>query len=119
MRPDRIIVGEVRGPEAFDMLQAMNTGHPGSMSTGHANSCPDMINRLALMILMNIQLPWEAIHLLIGSALDILVHLQRNESGGREIREITRVVPCQEDRYKLDPVFIRNPGGVLEHVDAS
>mgnify|MGYP001218428869 CR=1 FL=1 len=116
MRPDRIIVGEVRGPEAFDMLQAMNTGHPGSLSTGHANSCSDMLNRLALMVLMGIQLPWDAIHSLIASSIDIMIHLHRNKKGGREIQEIAAIRPCDSGSFSISPLFVRSSGGILQNV---
>ena len=116
MRPDRIIVGEVRGREAFDMLQAMNTGHPGSLCTGHANSCQDMLSRLSLMVLMAVQLPWEAIRGLIGSALHIMVHLHRTASGRREINEICLVDHRGNGDVDLISVFIRSEGGDLVHV---
>ena len=113
MRPDRIIVGEVRGREAFDMLQAMNTGHPGSLCTGHANSCQDMLARLSLMVLMAVQLPWEAIRGLIGSALNLMIHLHRTLSGKREISEICSVCSQEDGSVLLQPVFIRIKGGDL------
>ncbi len=116
MRPDRIIVGEVRGPEAFDMLQAMNTGHPGSLSTGHANSCHDLLNRLALMVLMGVQLPWDAVHALIASALDVLVHLSRTRSGGRQVQEICRLQVLEGGQVQLIPLFTRCEGGALNRV---
>ncbi len=115
MRPDRIIVGEVRGKEAFDLLQAMNTGHPGSLSTGHANSCQDMLARLSLMVLMAVQLPWDAIRSLIASALDILVHLQRTSEGKRQISEICAVINSSSGESLLQPLFIRSESGVLLH----
>lgn len=116
MRPDRIIVGEVRGREAFDMLQAMNTGHPGSLCTGHANSCLDMMSRLSLMVLMAVQLPWEAIRGLIGSALHIMVHLHRTASGRREINEICLVDHHGNGDVELTQVYHRIDGGDLVHV---
>ena len=79
MRPDRIIVGETRGEEALDMLQAMGTGHDGSLSTGHSNSSKDMLTRLRTMVLMGIDMPAEAIDRQIASAIDIIVHLKKNE----------------------------------------
>lgn len=117
MRPDRIIVGEVRGPEAFDMLQAMNTGHPGSMCTGHANSCPDMLNRLALMVLMAIQLPWETIRSLIASALNIMIYLQRDSSGKRHVKEICMIETVKNGVIQTQPLFQRNQGGPLVPVN--
>ena len=91
MRQDRIIVGEVRGAEALDMLQAMNTGHPGSLSTGHSNSARDMLNRLETMVLMGARLPLEAVRSQIASALDILVHLGRLGDGSRKVLSIVEV----------------------------
>ena len=93
MRPDRIIVGEVRGAEALDMLQAMNTGHDGSLSTGHANSSRDMLLRLETMALMgSMQLPIAAIRRQIASAIDILVHLGRVRDGTRKVLEISEIL---------------------------
>ncbi len=92
MRPDRIIVGEVRGGEAFDMMQAMNTGHDGSMSTGHANSCKDMLSRLENMILMGMELPLAAIRRQIASGIDIVVHLGRLRDRSRRVLEITEIL---------------------------
>ena len=105
MRPDRIIVGEVRGAEALDMLQAMNTGHDGSLSTGHANSSRDMLLRLETMVLMgSMQLPIAAIRRQIASAIDILVHLGRVRDGTRKVLEISETAglcPAQETKRKL------------------
>ena len=92
MRPERIIVGEVRGEEALDMLQAMNTGHEGSMSTGHANSIKDMLSRLETMVLMAAPLPLEAIRKQIASSLDIMVFLSRFRDGTRKVVEISEVL---------------------------
>lgn len=91
MRPDRIIVGEVRGSEAIDMISAMNTGHDGSMSTGHANSARDMLSRLETMILMGMDLPLAAIRGQLASGLDLLVHLGRLRDGSRRLLEISEV----------------------------
>ena len=91
MNPSRIIVGEVRGAEALDMLQAMNTGHPGSLSTGHSNSARDMLNRLETMVLMGARLPLEVVRSQIASALDILVHLGRLGDGSRKVLSIVEV----------------------------
>ena len=89
MRPDRIIVGEVRGGEAVDMLQSLNTGHDGSLSTLHANSSQDMLSRIETMTLMGIDLPLEAIRRQIASGVDILVHLGRMRDKSRKLLEIT------------------------------
>ena len=97
MRPDRIIVGEVRGDETLDMLQAMNTGHEGSISTGHANSPADMIARLETLVLMASDMPLNAIRRQIGSALDILVHLGRIKDGKRKVLNISEVMYADED----------------------
>ncbi len=91
MRPDRIVVGEVRGSEAIDMMQCLNTGHDGSMSTGHANSCKDMLSRMETMILMGMELPLMAIRQQIASGLDIIVHLGRLRDKSRKVLEITEI----------------------------
>ena len=93
MRPDRIIVGEVRGPEALDMLQAMNTGHEGSISTIHCNSPRDALSRLETLVLMSgVDLPSRAIREQIASAIDLVVHLQRFRDGSRRVTQLTEVV---------------------------
>ena len=91
MRPDRIVVGEVRGEEALDMIQSMNTGHDGSLSTGHANSPRDMLSRLETMILMAMELPLSAIQRQIASAVDILIHLGRMRDRSRKVMEIVEI----------------------------
>ena len=101
MRPDRVIIGEVRGAEAVDLLQAFNTGHEGSLCTAHANSCRDMLSRLETMVLMGIDLPLEAIRHQIASGVDILVHLGRMKDKSRKVMEVTEVcgmkeVPCEK-----------------------
>lgn len=105
MRPDRIIVGEVRGPETLDMLQANNTGHDGSLCTGHANSPEDMLSRLETMILMGTDMPLRAIRKQIGSAIDIIVQLGRLRDHSRRVIEITEVLGCDGDDYTLNPIF--------------
>ena len=106
MRPDRIVVGEVRGPEAIDMIQAMNTGHDGSLSTGHANSSYDMLSRLETMVLSGAAaLPLEAIKQQISSALDIIVHLSRLRDASRKTMEITEVVGMRDGEIILNPLF--------------
>lgn len=100
MRPDRIIVGEVRGPEAFDMLQAMNTGHPGSLTTVHANSPPDAVRRLESMVLMaGLDLPQPAIREQIASSLDLIVQQERLPGGKRKMVSITEVLASQEEDW--------------------
>ena len=96
MRPDRIVVGEVRGPEAIDMIQAMNTGHDGSMSTGHANSARDMLARLETMILMGMELPVPAIRGQLASGIDIIVHLGRLRDRSRKLLEVAEVMGMEE-----------------------
>ncbi len=105
MRPDRIVVGEVRGAEALDMIQAMNTGHDGSLSTGHANSTKDMLSRLETMVLQAASLPLEAIRQQIGSALDIIIHLSRLRDFSRRTVEICEVLGCKNGEIELNPLF--------------
>ncbi len=111
MRPDRIIVGEVRGAEAFDMLQAMNTGHDGSMSTGHANSPADMLYRLETMVSMAAAIPLDAIRRQIASAVDIIIFLQRLRDHSRRVVEIAEVTTCGADGITLVPLFRFQEGG--------
>lgn len=106
MRPDRIIVGEVRGAEAFDMMQCLNTGHDGSMSTGHANSAPDMLSRLENMILMGMELPLSAIKQQIASGIDIIVHLGRLRDKSRRVLEITELMNCEDGVIKMNPIYV-------------
>jgi pilus assembly protein CpaF len=111
MRPERIIVGEVRGEEALDMLQAMNTGHDGSMSTGHANSVKDMLTRLETMVLMAAPLPLDAIRKQIASSLDIMIFLSRFRDGSRKITEIAEVLGYERGEITLNPLFKFNEDG--------
>ena len=107
MRPERIIVGEVRGGEALDMLQAMNTGHDGSLSTGHANSTEDMLSRLETMVLQGAAgLPLEAIKQQIASAVDIIIHLSRLRDKSRKTMEITEVIGCENGQIVLNPLYV-------------
>ena len=107
MRPERIVVGEVRGGEALDMLQAMNTGHDGSLSTGHANSTEDMLSRLETMVLQGAAgLPLEAIRQQIASAVDIIIHLSRLRDKSRKTMEITEVVGYEDGKIILNPLFV-------------
>ena len=107
MRPERIIVGECRGGEALDMLQAMNTGHDGSLSTGHANSTEDMLSRLETMVLQGAAgLPLEAIRQQIASAVDIIIHLSRLRDKSRKTMEITEVVGYEKGKIILNPLYV-------------
>ncbi|MCM1039992.1 MAG: CpaF family protein [Ruminococcus sp.] len=105
MRPDRIIVGEVRGGEAFDMMQCLNTGHDGSMSTGHANTSKDMLSRLENMILMGMDLPLAAIRQQIASGIDIIIHLGRLRDKSRKVLEIVEVLGFEEGEIRLKPLY--------------
>ncbi len=119
MRPERIVVGEVRGEEALDMLQAMNTGHDGSLSTGHANSAKDMLTRLETMVLQGASgLPLDAVRRQIGSALDIIVHLSRMRDHSRKVVEITEVIGYEKGEIILNPIykFQEDENSTLEHV---
>lgn len=107
MRPERIVVGEVRGGEALDMLQAMNTGHDGSLSTGHANSTKDMLSRLETMVLQGAEgLPLDAIRQQIASAVDIIIHLSRLRDKTRKTMEITEVVGFKNGEIHLNPLYV-------------
>ncbi len=105
MRPERIVIGEVRGAEAIDMLQATNTGHDGSLSTGHANSTKDMLSRLETMVLMAAPFPLEAIRQQIASALDIIIHLSRLRDKSRKTMEICEVLGYEKGEIKLNPLY--------------
>lgn len=106
MRPNRIIVGEVRGAEAIDMLQCMNTGHDGSMSTGHANSGRDMLGRLENMVLMGMEIPLVAIRQQIASGIDVLIHLGRIRDKTRKVLEISEVIGLENGEIKLNPLYM-------------
>ncbi len=105
MRPDRIIVGECRGEEALDMLQAMNTGHDGSLSTGHANSPQDMLNRLETMVLMGMELPLAAVRQQIASGIDILIHLERGKDKQRRVVEISEIIGVKNGMIRLNKLY--------------
>jgi len=111
MRPDRIIVGECRGEEALDMLQAMNTGHDGSLSTGHANSPQDMLNRLETMVLMGMDLPLAAVRQQIASGIDILIHLEKGNDKKRRVVEISEILGVQNGVIRLNKIY-QYEGGV-------
>lgn len=122
MRPERIIVGEVRGGEALDMLQAMNTGHDGSLSTGHANSTEDMLSRLETMVLQGAAgLPLDAIRQQIASAVDIIIHLSRLRDKSRKTVEITEVLGLEDGGIKLNPLYVfeEDENSTLEKVSGS
>ena len=116
MRPDRIIVGEVRGKEAFDMLQAMNTGHSGSLTTMHANSPIDALNRLETMILMaGMEIPIKALREYIENAINIVVHIERLADGRRKITSICEIVGFDDDAIKIREIFEFKKKGLLEN----
>ena len=115
MRPDRIIVGEVRGGEAFDMMQAMNTGHEGSMTTLHANSPKDALNRLETMVLMAVEIPIKAIREYIENAIDIVINISRLTDGKRKVTSICEVVGFDKDEIKLNEIFAFKQNGLKEN----
>lgn len=116
MRPDRIIVGEVRGKEAFDMLQAMNTGHNGSLTTMHANGPVDALNRLETMILMaGMEIPIPAVREYIENAIDIVIQTTRLSDGRRKITNISEVVGFEKDNIKLKEIFVFNQTGITKN----
>lgn len=105
MRPDRVIIGEVRGSEAVDMLQCLNTGHDGSLSTGHANSASDMLYRLETMVLMGMELPLAAIRGQIASGVDVIVHLGRLRDRSRRVLEIAEVLGYEDGVIRMRPLY--------------
>lgn len=105
MRPDRIIVGEVRGPETIDMIQAMSTGHKGSLSTGHSDSPRDMLNRLTTMYLMGMEIPLSAIERQIASAIDIIIHIGRLRDKSRKVLEIAEVLGYEKNEVQLQTLY--------------
>ena len=110
MRPDRIIVGECRGEETLDMLQAMNTGHDGSLSTGHGNSTQDMLSRLEMMVLMGTELPLQAIRQQIAMGIDIMIHLERGKDKKRRVVEITEIAGLEQGQIRLNPLYLYDNG---------
>lgn len=120
MRPDRIVVGECRGEETLDMLQAMNTGHDGSLSTGHGNSIRDMLSRLEMMVLMGTQLPLLAIRQQIAMGIDIMIHLERGRDHRRRVVEIAQVINVKDGEIQINPIYQYENGlqkvGELLHV---
>ncbi len=119
MRPERIIVGEVRGEEALDMLQAMNTGHDGSLSTGHANSAADMLKRLETMVLAAAPLPLEAVRQQISSAINIIIHLGRLRDRSRRVLEICEITGCCNGQIQMNPLYLFEEIEALEQKQAS
>ena len=115
MRPDRIIVGECRGEETLDMLQAMNTGHDGSLSTGHGNSIPDMLSRLEMMVLMGTDLPLRAVRQQIAMGIDIMIHLERGRDQKRRVVEVSELVGLKEGEFQVNPLY-RYQDGKLQKV---
>ena len=105
MRPDRIIVGECRGPEALEMLQAFNTGHDGSLSTGHSNSCKDMLSRLETMVLMGAEIPLAAIRQQIAAGIDVIIQLGRLRDKSRKLLEIAEIVGIEAGEIKLNTLY--------------
>ena len=114
MRPDRIIVGECRGEETLDMLQAMNTGHDGSLSTGHGNSISDMLGRLEMMILMGTEIPLSAIRKQIVMGIDIMIHLERGKDQKRRVVEITELLEVEDDVIQLNPLYRFQDGAMVK-----
>ena len=115
MRPDRIIIGEVRGAEAFDLLQAMNTGHEGSLTTLHANGCKDALNRLENMVLMDgLTIPLSALREYMNSAIDLVVHFTRMRDGRRKITEISEVVGVKDNELELNKIFEFKSDGISD-----
>ena len=117
MRPDRIIVGEVRGAEALDMIQAMNTGHDGSISTGHANSPEDMVSRLETMVLMGMDIPLLAIRQQIASAIEIIVHIGRVPGGKRRVLELAEITGMEQGEIKLHTLYRYQEGTKIQESD--
>lgn len=114
MRPDRIIVGEVRGSEAFDMLQAMNTGHEGSITTMHANSAKDAINRLEAMVIMGVDIPVRAVREYIEQAVDIIINIERMNDGKRKITSITELTGIKDGEIELNDIYTYEVLGLFE-----
>lgn len=116
MRPDRIIVGEVRGSESADMVHALNTGHRGSLSTGHANSCLEMLERLTGMVMAGSALPYDAIMTQLSMGIDLMIHITRDRNGKRYVDEISSVLPAKGKDFNLKKLFINEGGDHCERV---
>ncbi len=113
MRPDRIVVGEIRGGEALDMLQAMNTGHDGSLTTGHSNSPRDMLARMETMVMMaGMELPLKAIRQQVSSAIDLIVHVSRLRDGSRAITHITELLGMEGEMIQMQDIFLFEQSGI-------
>lgn len=120
MAPNRIIVGEIRGEEAVDLLQAWNTGHDGSLGTAHANSTGDMISRVETMVLMGMELPLEAVRRQIASGVELLVHLERARDGKRQVAEIAEILGYEDGEVRMHGLYRREKDqlkkiGELQH----
>ena len=120
MRPNRVIIGEVRGAETFELLSALNTGHAGSLSTAHANSVKDMISRLETMVLMGMELPLEAVRRQIASGVELLVHLERARDGKRQVAEIAEILGYEDGEVRMHGLYRREKDqlkkiGELQH----
>ena len=115
MRPDRIIVGEIRDGAALDFLSAANTGHDGSLCTGHANSAKDMLSRIETMVLMGMDLPLPAIRRQMASAIDIIIHLGRLRDKSRKVIEITEMTGLSNGEFTLNPIFRFTEEGETKH----
>ena len=114
MRPDRIIVGECRGEETLDMLQAMNTGHDGSLSTGHGNSIQDMLSRIEMMVLMGTELPLQAVRKQIAMGIDIMIHLERGKDQKRRVVEIAEIVEVENDEIQINTLYQYSNGSLKQ-----
>ena len=112
MRPDRLVIGEVRGAETVDMLQAFNTGHQGSLSTGHGNSTKDMLYRLETMVLMGMEIPAVAVRRQLASGIDLMIHLGRLRDKRRVLLEISEIAGYENDEIMLNPIFLFEETGV-------
>lgn len=112
MRPDRLVIGEVRGAETVDMIQAFNTGHQGSLSTGHGNSTRDMLYRLETMVLMGMEIPAAAVRRQLASGIDLMIHLGRLRDKRRVLLEISEIIGCDGDEIQLQPIFLFEETGM-------
>lgn len=116
MRPDRIIIGEVRGCETADLINALSSGHRGSISTGHADSCAEMMERLTSLAMAGTSLPYEAIVSQLSMGIDIIAHITRNKDGRRYVDEICALLPAVSSEFRLMPIYISRGGEALERL---